>query len=158
MRSEATIPTTVPENGVFDDVLRTLFDRQAGLLALRMTLAPYSFAGTRVRNGRMSQYVPFEDPDAPPEQQILFVENDAAYRTNIGIASDFAEAEVVVYDAGGLVVQRSLLGPSGGVSQLAVTAPVTHGRAVVRVLAGRGRAYASLVDNRTGDATYIAGQ
>lgn len=155
---ETTVATSVPEDGVFEDVLLTLFDRQAGLLALRMTLAPYSFAGTRVRNGRMSQYIPFEDPDAPAEQQLLFIENSAEYRTNIGIASDFVEAEVIVYDAAGRVVQQAFLGTPGGVSQLAVTAPVTHGRAVVRVLAGRGRAFASLVDNRTGDATYIAGQ
>jgi hypothetical protein len=106
----------------------------------------------------MSQYVPFERPCAPAEQQLLFIENSADYRTNIGIASDFVIAEVTVFDAEGRVIQQAILETPGGVSQLAVTAPVRHGRAVVRVLAGRGRAYASLVDNRTGDATYIAGQ
>ena len=155
---DMTVTTVVPPDGVFEDVLRSLFDREAGLLALRMTLAPYSFAGTRVRNGRMSQFIPFEDPDAPAVQHLLFIENGSDYRTNIGLASDFVEAEVIVYDAAGRVVQQAFLGTTGGVSQLAVTAPVVHGRAVVRILAGRGRAYASLVDNRTGDATYIAGQ
>jgi hypothetical protein len=36
-----------------------------------------------------------------------------------------------------------------------VTQPVTNGHAEVLFIAGTGRAYASLIDRRTGDATYF---
>jgi hypothetical protein len=55
-------------------------------------------------------------------------------------------------------VVRSTLSTDGGVAQFQVTQRIVNGRATVRFLGGTGRAYASLVDNRTGDATYVAGQ
>jgi hypothetical protein len=41
---------------------------------------------------------------------------------------------------------------------MAVLSRVVSGRAVVRFFSGRGRAYASLIDNGTADATFVAGQ
>ena len=73
------------------------------------------------------------------------------------IVSDMAvAAEVIVYDAGGAEVQRATLATSGGVAQMRVTASVVNGRATVRFLSGRGRGYASIIDNGTGDATFFS--
>jgi hypothetical protein len=52
-------------------------------------------------------------------------------------------------------VQRATLQTVTGVAQLPVLPRIASGRAVVRFLGEPGRAYASLIDNRTGDATYI---
>ncbi|HEX8253637.1 MAG TPA: proprotein convertase P-domain-containing protein [Thermoanaerobaculia bacterium] len=145
---------------VLEDVLaHPFFDGSMSLAALIAEL-PYSFSAmSRIRTDGMSQFVPFLDPAGPAEQQLVFIESANGYRTNIGIvAEEAAIAEVVIYDAAGAEVSRTTLSTSGGVAQTAVLAPVIGGRATVRFTSGRGRAYASLVDNRTGDATYVAGQ
>jgi hypothetical protein len=144
---------------IFEDVLASVFDRALHLAALRVTLPRTAIAMTRIRNGGMSQFVPLLDPNGPVEQHLLFIENGDAYRTNIGIVSDAAAiAEVIVYDADGDEIARNLLATDGGVAQMPVAQRVTHGRARVRFLSGHGRAHASLIDNRTGDATFVAGQ
>lgn len=144
---------------ILEDVLAGVFDRTFTIAALRVTLPRIAIAMTRVRSGGMSQFVPLQDPNGPLEQHLLFIESGDAYRTNVGIVSDAAAvAEVTVYDAAGNELARNTLATGGGVAQMPVVQRVTHGRAVVRFLEGRGRAYASLVDNRTGDATFTAGQ
>lgn len=122
-------------------------------------LPPLGLATTRIVNDGTSEYVPFIDPAGAAEQHLLFVERNAAFRTNIGlVANEPATAEVIVYDSAGREMERRVLGTPGGLAQTAVTSRVTNGRAVVRFLAGSGRAYASMVDNRTGDAALILGQ
>ena len=114
---------------------------------------------SRIRTDGMSQFVPLLERAGPAEQQLLFLETAEPYRTNVGIVSDTpAFAEVIVYDAGGTEALRTVLSTEGGVAQLQLTQRLVNGRATVRFLGGTGRAYASLVDNRTGDATYVAGQ
>jgi zinc metalloprotease ZmpB len=116
-----------------------------------------TFPHSRITNGTTTQYVPFL-PATSADQQLLFIENTAVYRTNIGFASRGAStAEVIVYDASGREVERHLLATPGGIAQVPVQAKVANGRAAVRVLSGSGRAYASLIDLESGDATYIAG-
>jgi hypothetical protein len=119
-----------------------------------------TFGGTAVRSSNgTSQYVPLLTPGGPATQQLLFIDTAPPYRTNIGIVSDEpAFAEVLVYDASGGEVMRTTLGTNGGVAQTAVIPRLINGRAVVRFLAGQGRAYASLIDGRTGDATFVHGQ
>ncbi|MDQ3281975.1 MAG: proprotein convertase P-domain-containing protein [Acidobacteriota bacterium] len=141
------------------DVLAQLFSSAFDLAALRVNLPEGATAMSRVRTDGMSQFIPLLPPNGPAEQQLVFIESGDAYRTNIGIVSDAnAIAEVIVYDAAGAEVTRTILATSGGVAQTAVLSRVINGRAVVRFLEGNGRAYASLVDNRTGDATFVAGQ
>jgi len=113
-----------------------------------------------VRTDGMSQFIPFLTPAGPADQELVFVESDGAYRTNIGIVSaGDAVAVVIVHDAAGAEVQRTTLFTSGGgVAQTAVLPRVVSGRASVHFVTGSGRAYASLIDNGTGDATYVAGQ
>ncbi len=130
--------------------------------ALGVGLDPRQLAGTRIHSSRgTDQFVPFAWAPGQPVQQLLFIETVPPYRTNIGIFSDLAvqtTAEVVVYDAAGVEVQRQVLRTVDGVAQMPVMAGIASGSAAVRFLDGPGHSYASLVDSRTEDATYIAGQ
>ena len=131
--------------------------------ALSVGQDPRQLAGSRIRSSSgTDQFVPFAEAHGRNRQQLLFIETIPPYRTNIGIVSDVLEttAEVVVYDAAGVEVQREVLRTTDGVAQMPVVPGIASGSAVVRFLdgLGPGHAYASLVDSRTDDATYIEGQ
>ena len=116
------------------------------------------FVQGRITNGFTTQYVPFL-PRSANDQHILFVETTGGYRVNLGIAADEpAVAEAIVFDAAGVEVERHTLATPGGIAQVPVASAVTNGRALVRFLSGRGRGYASLIDGRSGDATFMPGQ
>jgi subtilisin-like proprotein convertase family protein len=135
-----------PETGVFEP------PRTA---AWRFDIAAGVFAATRIVSDTSTQFVPFL-PMGPATQHLLFVESSAATRTNVGIVSDGPSvAEVRVYDAGGSEIERFTLTAPDGIAQMRVAAPVHDGRAEVRFLSGRGRAYASVLG---ADATFVAGQ
>jgi hypothetical protein len=152
LQAEAIAGTTIPVSRSVD-VLAGLFP----IAALRVTTD--AIVMSRIRTDGMSQFVPLLERTGPAEQQLLFIETVEPYRTNIGIVSDApAFVEVLVYDAAGTEVLRTMVSTEGGVAQLQLAQRIVNGRAVVRFLGGTGRAYASLVDNRTGDATYVAGQ
>lgn len=155
----APVHLVLDGNIAIDDVLGTYF---AGVsrAALRLMLPAGAVAGARIgAPGPRSQFVPLLDPHGPAEQHLLFIESSEELRTNIGIVSDGqARAEVTIYDASGVVVATMMLQTAGGLDQAAVLPRVVRGRARVRFELGRGRAYASLVENSTGDPTYIAGQ
>lgn len=144
--------------GVYIDAVRETFGYPgtSGPLLVESS----SFAATRIFNGRSSQFVPLRALDDRGEQHLIGIDNDATHRANIGIVSDgSAAAEVLVYDAGGTLVDSFILFAPGGLAQSGVTATVTGGRALVRhVAGGRIRAYASVIDNRSGDAAFIDGQ
>jgi subtilisin-like proprotein convertase family protein len=138
----------------FPDVLRTQFGRTYGVMEL--SPAAFELAATRIRNGGTNQYVPPMGLEGPALQQLVFIETMPPYRTNVGIfTAGEATAEVVIRDAAGNEVQRAILLTADGAAQLAVLPRIARGSATVRFLAGTGHAYASLVDNRTGDATYV---
>lgn len=140
-----------------EDVLARLFHRT--VTAGAIVVAGPAFAGTRIVHAGTMQFVPLMPLQGPDAQQLVFIESGAAYRTNIGIvARDPAVAEVVVFDASGAQLERQTLSTSGGIAQTRVNVPVTNGRAEVRFVAGGGQAWASLIDNGTGDATFVAGQ
>lgn len=141
--------------GVFLDVLARLFHRTVTVAALRVHLPEGTFGATRIAHGETTQFVPLLET-GPLEQHLLFVASGDGYRVNAGIVADAAAAaELLVYDAAGVQTQRRTLATNGGFVQT----PIARGaRAVVRFLSGRGRAYASVIDTRTGDATFIAGQ
>jgi subtilisin-like proprotein convertase family protein len=114
-------------------------------------------AQTRIVHGATSQYVPFM-PERDGTQFVPFVEHTNAYRTNVGfVSSHAATAEVIVYDAAGVEVERHELATAGGLAQTPVIARVVYGRAIVRFTSGAGAAYASLVDDTSGDATFFGG-
>lgn len=131
--------------------------------AVAVQLNPKQLAGTRIHSSHgTDQFVPFAGPAlAESEQHLVFIETTPPYRANIGIFSDFLNdvtAEIVVYDSAGHEVQRGFLSTFLGTAQMPVLPGIASGRAVVRFLDGRGHAYASLIDDRTGDATYVPGQ
>lgn len=100
--------------------------------------------------------IPFLDPEGAGFQHLTFIENDDAYRAQIGVVSEGAvTAEVTVFDAAGAELLRRTLSGNGGTLLLPDVPRVTHGRAVVRFLAGSGRAFA-IVHATPGDATFIA--
>lgn len=142
---------------VFPDVLRTHSDRTYSVLEL--SPGAFELAATRIRNGDTHQFIPAVALSGPAEQQLVFIETTPPWRTNVGIfTSAEATAEVIVYDAAGAEVQRAILQTVDGVAQMPVLPRIASGRATVRFLTGTGHAYASLVDNRTGDATYVQGR
>lgn len=143
---------------VFPDTLLVSIGRTFGVLNIRTP--PNELAATRIRHHGTNQFVPLTDFAGPAVQHLLFIENRPPYRTNIGLfTGSYALAEVVVYDAAGVETERMILSTLDFIAQRAVVVPVTSGRAVVRFLNGsRGHAYASLVDSRTGDATYVQGR
>jgi subtilisin-like proprotein convertase family protein len=153
--------TPRPQFGVqsYVDVLARLFHRTVTLVTLRVPLYEGLFGATRVATDGMSQFIPLLGPSDSPQQHLVFIDTAAPYRTNIGIYSEEpATAEVTLYDASGVELERFTLANDGGVAQRVVTRAVSNGRATVRFLSGTGNAYASLIDGRTGDATFVAGQ
>lgn len=128
--------------------------------AVRVTRG--SFTGSRVRHGSTNQYVPLLPAEGPRDQHLLFLGGPSRYRTNIGIVSDGpATAAVTVYDAAGNDLGTGYLRTGGGVHQVEWRRPPgvnAFARAHVRFLFGHGRAYASIIDTGSGDATYVQGQ
>ena len=144
--------TTIP------DVLPTAFGRSNTFGVLSAQLSAQMAGGTRIRHGNTAQFVPLLELGTTGEQ-LLFIERTPSFRTNIGFVSDQpAVAEVIVYDSAGRIIQRDFLAGANGFAQMPVTAAVVAGRAVVHFVEGHGIAYASLIDNATGDATFIQAQ
>jgi hypothetical protein len=100
--------------------------------------------------------------------QLIHLDSDATFRTNVGLtetAGDSVSARVTLIDAsGGELFQTVVgLGPRENrqLSLAQLGAPATeNARVRVDVISGSGRllAYASVVDNRTGDAIYVPGR
>jgi hypothetical protein len=134
--------------------------------ALGVGINANQLAGSRIHSSSgTDQFVPFAGFSTRNERQLVFIETTPPYRTNIGIFVDYTPkltAEVIVYDAAGHEVQREILSTIDGIAQMPVVPGIAGGRAMVRFLDGPGQrpghAYASLIDDRTGDATYVAGQ
>lgn len=144
---------------VYVDALARLFNHNVTFGTLKVPLYPGLFAATRVATDGMSQFIPLQDPNGPAEQQLLFIDSIAPYRVNIGITTEIAaRAEVTLFDAAGTELERFTLATEGGASQTSVARALSNGRARVRFVSGTGRAYASLIDSRSGDATFVAGQ
>ncbi|HEY0143068.1 MAG TPA: proprotein convertase P-domain-containing protein [Thermoanaerobaculia bacterium] len=138
----------------YGGVPRALFGFLEAFGALRLQLPSGAHAQTRVARDGVSQGVPFREVTAQREHHLPWVENSAAFRTNIGIVSDGeATAEVIIYDSAGAEIERHTIATTNGLAQIPVIAPVSAGRAFARILSGRAWAYTSVVDNGTGDAT-----
>jgi hypothetical protein len=123
------------------------------------------------RSGAFGQLIPGLSPKRAIGEHVighlLLIEESDAFRTNVGVASWTAapaEVEVRFFDGGGRTIGTvpASLPPYGFVQLNRVlrnlTAETVIGaRAEVEVLTAGGRvlAYASVVDNRTGDPTFI---
>jgi hypothetical protein len=141
----------------YEDAITTLFNRPGTI----GTLSADGFVSARVWTaGTYGQAIPFAVPSDQRDQHILHVENSSAYRTNIGLLTDVdSTVRVTLFDGDGVpleVDERRV--PALEVIQFPVQQPVTNGYVLVEALEGRVYAYGSLVDNRTGDPTFIPAQ
>lgn len=141
------------------DVVANVFRHPGTAGAISATLPPGLVAHTRIRGNGSSQYVPLLEPVGAREQHLVFVEVSTRYRTNAGIVTTGeALAEVIVYDAGGSEIERQWIWTANAIGMTQLRVPVAGGRAIVRFHTGTGRAWLSLVDNRTEDAILVAGE
>ncbi|HVE72351.1 MAG TPA: proprotein convertase P-domain-containing protein [Thermoanaerobaculia bacterium] len=148
-----------PGANSYPDVLARLFHRTVTTALLTTTLSPVTFAGTRIVHGATMQYVPFLEVTGPEQQHLLFIESNDDYTTNVGfMTTEQSRAELRIYNAAGAQVGQHILSMPAGWFHVPVVARVSGGRAVVHFTHGSGRAYASLIDRRSGDATFVAGQ
>jgi subtilisin-like proprotein convertase family protein len=112
-----------------------------------------------IANDGYRQSVSFIAPSAAG-QDLPFIENSASFRTNVGLMSDVATmVRVTLFDAAGNALDSSVhsLAPLQ-LDQFAVQQRVTDGHVHFDVLSGRLAAYASVVDNVTGDASFVPAQ
>lgn len=110
---------------------------------------------TTSSDGTFGQFVPPGTPSTAPAT-LLGIENDAAFRTNIG-AMSLAPAVVrfIAYDASGKEIWRSDVFVNG-LTQFPLPVPLAIGQVTAAVMAGAGVVpYASVVDNGSGDPIYI---
>jgi subtilisin-like proprotein convertase family protein len=143
----------------YQDVLAQLFHRTITAGGLAVAMPEGVFAATRIVHGDTTQFIGLPHTGDFGTQHVLFIENSDTYRTNVGIVSDSsAAAECIIYNAAGVEVERHVLVTQRGLAQVPVRARVANGRAEVVYITGGGRAYASVIDGRTGDATFFAGR
>jgi len=136
--------------------------------AVRIDTNTNIVASERIFTGAFAQFVPFQPiVESTPPRNFLHIESSAGFRTNIG-AIDASDAEahlrVTLFDAAGRTIaatERTLRPwetiqfPIGALT----SAPLRDGRVRVELLAGRAFvAWASVVDNVTGDAIFVPGQ
>ncbi len=164
----------------FDSILRSLFatSNTGGALHvvtptlsnLIITARTYDAKGV----GTYGQFIPaVTSTDATGigerDLEILHLEQSASYRANIGfveVAGKSAQVQVTATLADGRTASSVLnLGPYeflqiGSMLQTLGFNTATNARLTLRVIGGSGRVtgYASIIDNRTGDPTYMQAQ
>lgn len=120
----------------------------------------YGMAGPPSMSGRLLEAGEFRD--------LLQIESDALYRCNLGLSTldEPASVRVIAYDIDGKelasssfdVAPRTVAQINSVFGRLGVTEPLPAARLHIQVLSGRVYAYASVIDNRTGDAIFIEGR
>jgi subtilisin-like proprotein convertase family protein len=155
-----------------DDVVGNYFGRQNAFGTVRAdlfgTLVATSRTFTSSNNGTYGQFIPlaFSGQIFGTPRELLHIERSSAFRTNLGAINTSDSDEVIrftLYDAGGhalgstdrtIAPLRVLQFPIDALTSL----PVIDGRVEVQVIAGSGRAqaWASVIDNTTGDPIFVA--
>jgi uncharacterized repeat protein (TIGR01451 family) len=168
------------ETKTFDSILRTLFGTSdiggavhvvtPALSSLVVTARTYDAKGA----GTYGQFIPAV---TPPEAtalgerplEILHLEQTTQYRANVGfveLTGKSAQLQVTATLADGRTANTRLdLAPYefrqlGSMLQTLGFPTATNARLTLRVVGGAGRVtgYASIIDNRTGDPTYMSAQ
>jgi len=151
------------------DVLASFFGRTglgSVVAELPADLTATSRTFTAARNGTYGQFIPFSPVELlGGPRELLHIERSSAFRTNLGAINTGDIDEVVrftLYDAAGRAVGSldRTVGPLRVVqfSLDAITnAPIIDGRVEVEVVNGNGHAlaWASVVDNTTGDPIFV---
>lgn len=152
---DASAPVTTPVR--FTNILTELFHRDGTMGLLRATVPLGARATARIftqsAGGTFGQFVPFL-PAGSHGGELIQIESSADFRTNLGAANPGAEpvrALFNLFDAEGaeLAIIDRTLQPFE-----LVQFPLPVNAARVRV-DGNVLAYASVVDNRSGDAIYV---
>jgi subtilisin-like proprotein convertase family protein len=154
------------------DVVASFFGRTglgSVVAELPANLAATSRTFTAARNGTYGQFIPLSPvgPLSGPHE-LLHIERSSAFRTNLG-AINTGNIDAVIrftlYDAAGHAMGSTdrTAGPLRVVqfSLDAITnTPIVDGRVEVEVIAGSGNAlaWASVVDNITGDPIFVPAQ
>lgn len=148
------------DSTIIPDVLGMFFQVPDPSGVVVATLPAGAVATTRTWTGAYGQFIPFRDEsEMLLSADILHVDVSPRFRTNIGVISPHAATVIVTeVDAAGFeVAQYTVALAPLQLAQLPLTTPVVNGRVHVEATAPVF-AYGSLVDNRTGDPTFIAGQ
>ena len=156
----------------FDDAVALLFGR-TGFGSVKVDLdggiVATSRTATSSPGGTYGQFVPLSavEPFGGP-RELLHIERSSAFRTNLGVLNTGGLNEVIrftLYDAAGHFIGSTDRTVSDlGVIQFSLeaitTAPIVDGRVEVEVIAGSGNvlAWASVVDNITGDPIFVPAQ
>jgi subtilisin-like proprotein convertase family protein len=154
-----------------DDVVAASFHR-TGFGAVRAeldgNLVTTSRTATSPPGGTYGQFVPLRPTDIVSPRELLHIERSSAFRTNLGALNTGGIEEVVrftLYDAAGHAMgstERTVA--ALGVVQFSIdaitNAPIVDGRVEVEVLTSNGHAlaWASVVDNTTGDPIFVPAQ
>lgn len=153
--TERTVDSTI-----VPDVLGTFFGAPNTSGVVVATLPAGAVASTRTWSGNYGQFVPFfDESDAKVSSEVVHVDVSPNFRTNIGIIAP--QAAIVTlhhFDAAGIQVERyDFPVGAGQLVQIPLAFGTINGH--VRVDATEPVfAYGSLVDNRTGDPTFISAQ
>jgi subtilisin-like proprotein convertase family protein len=154
-----------------DDVLRT-FGR-SGFGVLRADLGGNIIATSRTftsaPEGTYGQFIPLMPaPVTTAPQELLHIEKSPSFRTNLGAINNAASDQVVrftIYDSAGHALGSTdrTLAPLRLVQfsvEALTSAPILDGRVEVQVIAGDGSpvAWASVIDNITGDPIFVPAQ
>jgi subtilisin-like proprotein convertase family protein len=155
----------------FADVVASFFGRTglgSVVAELPANLAATSRTFTATRDGTYGQFIPLSPVGLlSGPRELLHIESSSAFRTNLGAINMGDSDEVIrftLYDAAGRALASSdrTVGPLR-VIQFSVdelTTYVIDGRVEVEVVAGNGHAlaWASVVDNATGDPIFVPAQ
>ncbi len=156
-----------------DDVVRGFFGIPGGFGAVRADLSGSLVATSRTftssSNGTYGQFIPLGVPSsAGTNGELLHIERSPAFRTNLGAINSGESDDVVrftLFDAGGASVASTdrILAPMRAVQislEALTSAPIVNGRVEVQVVGGSGAvvAWASVIDNTTGDPIFVPAQ
>jgi subtilisin-like proprotein convertase family protein len=155
-----------------DDVAGNFFGRPGGLGTVRADLPATIVATSRTftssASGTYGQFIPLASTDADSDspRQLLHIERSASFRTNLGAINTSDAVQVLrftLYDAAGHSLGSTdlTLDPLRLVQfpvDALTSSPIVNCRVEVQVVAGAGRmlAWASVVDNATGDPIFVA--
>ena len=155
--SERAVTSTI-----IPDVLGSFFSGSSGVISARLPAGAVATSRTWTdsANGTYGQFIPFRDAsEALRSADIIQVEVSSKFRTNVGVMSpNAATVRITQLDAAGAVLATHdlTLAPLQ-LTQIALSVPVVNGRVHIESSAPLF-AYGSLVDNRTGDPTFVAAE
>jgi subtilisin-like proprotein convertase family protein len=156
-----------------DDVVRGFFGAPSGFGAVRAdlsgSLAATSRTFTTSSNGTYGQFIPLSGPSfGSTSGELLHIEQSPAFRTNLGAINSGDTDDLVrftLFDTSGTSIASTdrTLPPMRAVQlslEALTTVPVVNGRVEVKVISGSGAvvAWASVIDNTTGDPIFVSAQ